>query len=91
MTKYICEGCEGDGTCQIQDDKNDPQYSCLINSRWSEAQAWWDSGKQTLDELAEEYAKIREKVLEWDLTHQRDKHAAPTILTDLEAMLGIEG
>ena len=33
----ICDGCEGDKFCQIQDDMGHPDYSCPINSKWAEA------------------------------------------------------
>ena len=32
----ICDGCEGDKFCQIQDDMGHPDYSCPINSKWAE-------------------------------------------------------
>jgi len=54
-----------------------------------------------LEEKAEKYEMVirnhlkklkavTNKVKEWDLTHMRDPHAAPSILADLEKMLGLE-
>ncbi len=35
----ICQVCEADGFCQIQDDKDDSKYNCLINSTWASNQS----------------------------------------------------
>ncbi len=32
----ICAGCEGDETCQIQDDMRSSKYGCLIPQRFKE-------------------------------------------------------
>lgn len=42
-------------------------------------------------ELEATLEAVTAKVVEWDKTHQRDKHAAPSIVTDLEQLLGLEG
>lgn len=40
--------------------------------------------------LLEKGAAFKSKVEEWNLVHMRDPHAAPSILKDLEKMLGVE-
>lgn len=34
-----------------------------------------------------ENRKLREKIQEWNSLHQKDRHTAPSILTDLEKMI----
>lgn len=48
-------------------------------------------GCRLLREEKHKIKSITDKVKEWDETHMRDPHAAPSILKDLEAMLGLEG
>lgn len=48
--------------------------------------------KQVLEwkKKAENLKAIKNKVAEWDSTHMRDHHAAPSILVDLEKILEVE-
>lgn len=41
------------------------------------------------EELEDIIKVITEKVAEWDGTYMRDRHAAPSILQELEKLLGI--
>ena len=49
----ICHGCEADGYCQIQDDKNSYKYKCPINEKWNEAQRRLESLINHLNALAD--------------------------------------
>lgn len=40
-------------------------------------------------ELEAKLEAVTDKVKEWDDPHQRDKHAAPSILHDLEGLLDL--
>jgi len=41
--------------------------------------------------LKKKLETIKNKVAEWDSIHMRERHAAPSILSDLEKILEIEG
>jgi len=41
-------------------------------------------------DIEDKLEAVTNKVREWDLTHMRDPHAAPSILKDLEEMLELE-
>jgi len=40
-------------------------------------------------ELEDRLNEVKGKVREWDTVHSRDRHAAPSILVDLEKLLGL--
>lgn len=55
--------------------------------------AWCSSCEETIKLQFEELKKLEEiknKVEEWDRIHMRDRYAAPSILRDLEKIIGYE-
>lgn len=73
-------------------------------NNWKEKAEKWDkfftlplvdeAFKLVPNEIWEDYKNrleaVKTKIKEWDETHMRDKHAAPSILEDLEKILGDE-
>jgi len=56
----ICQGCEGDGFCQIQDNKNEAQYKCPINSKWASAQSRLEAVKTYISKLRDQAKKTHD-------------------------------
>ena len=47
--------------------------------------------REKIKKLEDKIEAVTAKVVEWDQTHMRDPHAAPSIVKDLEQLLGLEG
>lgn len=86
----ICQVCETDGYCQIQDDKDDSKYNCLINSTWASNQ----SRLNAVTNLRNELIKYRDFERRARRTHSQGNperwKARMEILDELNEILGAE-